>query len=218
MADTFTITNPDIHVYLEKIRPPSDEILQEMERYAESRRFPYLGPQCALILYALVKISGARRIFELGSGFGYTMYWMAQALPPGGLVIGTDNNPENVALARDFFRRGGLLSRADIRAGDALTLFAAEPGPCDMVVCDIDKESYLDVLDLAKPRLRPGGILIADNILWSGRVLNEVARDPATAAIREFTRRLSADPGWFTTIIPIRDGLSISVKTGSSNP
>ncbi|MEW5702639.1 MAG: O-methyltransferase [Candidatus Zixiibacteriota bacterium] len=212
MSDTIAITNPAIHAYLEKVRPPSDAILVEMEKHAESRRFPFIGAQCGRILHALVRISGARRVFELGSGFGYSMYWMALALPPGGLIIGTDDNPENVALAQDFFRRGGLLSCTDIRCGDALTLFAAETNPCDMAVCDIDKESYIEALDLAETRLRPGGILVADNLLLSGRVLNEVTRDSATAAIHEFTRRLTTDPKWFTTIVPVRDGLSISIK------
>ncbi|MBI3872525.1 MAG: O-methyltransferase [candidate division Zixibacteria bacterium] len=214
MTDSFSITNPAIHAYLDRVRPPSDEILREMEEHAEARKFPYLGPQCARILHALVKMSGARSIFELGSGFGYTMYWMAKALPARGMVVGTEGDPTNVAAAKEYFRRGGLSNRTDLRCGDALGYLRAEPGPFDMIYCDIDKEGYPDALDLAKPRLRPGGIFVADNLLRSGQVLNDVSRETATVAIQEFTRRLYADPDFFTVIIPIRDGMSISVKAG----
>lgn len=214
MTDDFHITHPDVHAYLERERPPSDDILREMEQLAEERSFPCLGAQCGRILHQLVRMINAERIFEMGSGFGYTMYWMAKAMRPGGVVIGTDSDPTNVATAKDFFRRGGILERTDMRGGDALQVFATEDGPFDLVFCDIDKESYAEALDLVKPRLRVGGLLLADNLLWSGRVTDPSENDSATEAIRDFTRRLFADPGFFTTIIPIRDGMSISIKTG----
>lgn len=212
MSTDLSITHPDIHAYLEKVRPASDPILREMEEYGEQHNFPYIGAQCGRILYALAVISGARRIFELGSGYGYSLYWMAKAMSAGGLVIGTENNPQNVARARAYFSRGGLTERADIRQGDALELFRREKGPFDLVMCDIGKEQYPAALALAKPRLRRGGILIADNILWSGKVADPAVHDPATEGIREFTRLIFADPDLFSTAIPIRDGLSISVK------
>ena len=214
MGDQFHITNPAIHEYLEQVRPPSDDILQEMEALARERDFPCLGAQCARILYGLVKISGAKRIFEMGSGFGYTMYWMAKAMSDGGMVIGTDNNPENVKEAKEFFRRGGLADRTDIRLGDATELFKAETGPFDMVFCDIEKEQYPNTLELAKQRLRPGGIFAADNILWDGRVLSPDKNDAATKGILEFTRLIFNDPAFFSVVIPVRDGISISIKTG----
>jgi caffeoyl-CoA O-methyltransferase len=212
MTKRLDITHPEIHRYLEDIRPPSDPILQEMERLATERKFPCLGPQCSRILYQLTKTAGAKRIFEMGSGFGYTMYWMALALPKNGLIIGSDSDPTNVSTANEFFRRGGIDDRTDIRGGDALAILAAESEPFDLIYCDIDKESYPEALDLAKPRLRAGGLLIADNVLWSGRVTDPSVDDNATDAIREFTRRLYADPDFFTTIIPIRDGMSVSRK------
>jgi predicted O-methyltransferase YrrM len=215
VTEKINITHPTMHQYLEDVRPPSDDILQEMEATAIERGFPYLGAQCSRILYQLAKISGAKRIFELGSGFGYTMYWMAKAVPADGMVIGTDSDPENCAAANDFFRRGRIADRTDIRCGDALQLLAPENGPFDLVYCDIDKESYPEAFEMSKPRLRPGGILIADNVLWSGRIADPSVADDETEAIREFTRRIFADPDFFTTIIPIRDGMSISVKTGS---
>jgi predicted O-methyltransferase YrrM len=215
MAGDISITNPAIHDYLEKIRPPSDEVLRSMETLAEEREFPYLGAQCGRLLYGLVKMSGAKRIFELGSGFGYTMYWMAKAFGDGGLVIGTEHDPTNVAEANEFFRRGGLLDKTEIRRGDAIELFSAESGPFDLVFCDIGKEQYPQAFDLAKPRLRPGGILAADNILRHGRVLSPDSSDAGMRGILEFTRRIYADSEFFSVVIPIRDGISISIKAGS---
>ena len=214
MGGLFHITHPAIHEYLEKVRPPSDEVLRAMEALAKKRDFPCLGAQCARILCALVKISGATRVFELGSGFGYTMYWMAKAMDGGGMVIGTDKSAQNVKDARRFFRRGGLADKTEIRLGDALELFTAETGPFDMVFCDIDKEQYPDALELAKRRLRPGGVFAADNILWDGRVLSPDGGDAETKGILEFTRRIYNDPAFFSVVLPIRDGISISIKTG----
>ena len=213
MTKKIEITHPDIHRYMENVRPPSAPILQEMERLATELKFPCLGAQCSRILFQLAKLAGAKRIFEMGSGFGYTMYWLALALPKGGLIIGTDSDPTNVSTANEFFRRGGIDDRTDMRGGDALTILAAESEPFDLIYCDIDKESYPEALGLAKPRLRSGGLLIADNVLWSGRVADPSVDDSATEALREFTRRLFADPDFFTTIIPIRDGMSVSLKT-----
>jgi len=214
MATNMQITHPAIHAYLEENRPASDPVLSAMEEYGRAQNFPSLGPQCGRLLFALVTISGAKRIFELGSGYGYSMYWMAKAMTGGGLVIGTDKDPRNAAAAREYFRQGDLLEKTDLRTGDAVSLFEAEPGPFDMIVCDVDKERYPEVFELAKPRLRRGGILIADNVLWSGRILDTSENDPATNGIREFTRRIFAEPDFFSVIVPIRDGLSVSVKIG----
>jgi predicted O-methyltransferase YrrM len=212
--EPMAITNPTIHQYLEKVRPDSDEVLRAMEALATERNFPCLGAQCARILHQLVLMTGAKRIFELGSGFGYTVYWMAKAMSEDGLVIGTDSDPANVTTANEFFRRGGISAQTDMRVGDALTILAAENGPFDLIYCDIDKESYPEALELAKPRLRTGGVFAADNLIWSGRVADPSVDDSATEAIRRFTAQLYADPDFFTTIIPIRDGMSLSIKTG----
>jgi len=214
MGEKIDITNPAIHAYLESVRPPSDSIQQEMEALAKERKFPCLGAQCARILYALVKLSGAKRIFELGSGFGYTMYWMAKAMNDGGMVIGTDNNAGNVKEANAFFKRGGVNQKTDMRLGDAIELLTAESGPFDMVFCDIDKKDYVTAFELAKTRLRPGGIFAADNLLRDGHVLDPKDDDAGTQGILEFTQVIFGDPEFFSLIIPIRDGMSISIKNG----
>jgi caffeoyl-CoA O-methyltransferase len=215
MGEKIDITTPAIHQYLEQVRPPSDPVLQEMEKLAIARDFPYFGAQCGRILYALVKMTGAKRVFELGSGFGYTMYWMAKAMEDGGLVIGTENDPKNVARGNEFFERGGLSAKTDLRAGDAIEVLKTEPGPFDLMFCDIDKHQYPQVLELAKERLRPGGILATDNILWSGRVISPDLSDPDTKGIIDFTHLIFNDPDFFSIVLPIRDGVSISIKTGS---
>ncbi|GAB4315344.1 MAG: O-methyltransferase [Candidatus Zixiibacteriota bacterium] len=215
MTDDFTITNPSVHAYLERVRPEPDPVLQEMGELAESRKFPYLGVQCSRLLHMLVRTSNARRVFELGSGFGYTMYWMAKAMTDGGLVIGTENSEPNVRQANAFFERGGITERTDIRLGDALTILETESGPFDLIFCDIEKDEYVRALELAKPRLRVGGLFVADNLLRGGKVVDPQITDPATECIREFTTKIYTDSDWFSTIIPLRDGLSISVKLAS---
>lgn len=212
MADDFKITNPSVHAYLERVRPEPDPVLREMGELAESRKFPYLGVQCSRILHMLVRTSQAKRVFELGSGFGYTMYWMAKAMTDGGLVIGTENSASNVAEANAFFERGGVAERTDMRLGDALTIFEKESGPFDLIFCDIEKDEYVRALELAKPRLREGGLFVADNLLRGGKVVDSQITDPATECIRAFTTAIYNDPDWFSTIIPLRDGLSVSVK------
>jgi len=212
MPEQDAILNPLIGDYLGAMSGPVDPILEEMARHGEERDFPYLGPLCARILHMLVRTSGARRIFELGSGYGYTMYWMAKALPDDGVVIGTEFDQTNIDVAKEYFRRGGLAAKTDLRKGEALEVFTRETDPFDLVFNDIDKEQYPRVIELAKPRLRRHGLLISDNVLASARVVDQSINDPQTRAIREYNRRLADDPDFVTTIIPIRDGLSVAVK------
>jgi predicted O-methyltransferase YrrM len=208
------ITHPQVHTYLESVRPPSDPILREMEQLAKSRSFPAFGAQCSRILYALVRMIDARRVFELGSGFGYTMYWMASAMTEGGLVIGTEGDEKNAGQAREFFTRGRLDGRTDIRVGDALTLFEKERGPFDLIFCDIEKDRYIDAFEMAVPRLRKGGVFVADNLLYDGHVAEPDNHEAKSEAMRAFTRHIYSHPLFFTFVIPIRDGVSVSVKTG----
>lgn len=213
MTIVSAITHPLVHEYLEKVRPPSDPVLQEMEALAEKRDFPAFGAQCSRILHALVRMIDAHRVFELGSGFGYTMYWMASAMTEGGLVIGTEYDEANAEQARAFFQRGRLDGRTDIRVGDALAIFEKERGPFDLVFCDIEKDRYIPAFDMAATRLRKGGLFVADNLLYDGRAAEPDNTEPKTEAVRAFTRHIYSHPSFFTFLIPIRDGVSVSVKT-----
>ena len=205
------ITPPAIDAYLHQITPPRDGVVAEMERLAEQRRFPIVGPLVGRLLYLLARVLSARTVFECGSGFGYSAWWFARALPAGGRVTLTEGAEENCARARDFLGRAGLLERVEIERGDGVAILESRPGPFDIVFCDIDKRDYPRVYPLLKTRLRPGGLFICDNMLWSGRVAGS-DRDPDTQGVRELTRLLYADPGLHTTLLPLRDGVTVSLR------
>lgn len=205
------IVNPDIDAYIGRIMPSGDEILKEMEEYAERNEFPIVGPLVGRLIFQLALMIGAKNVIELGSGFGYSAYWFAKAVGGDGSVIFTDASAENARMAADWFGRTGMMERLEILTGDALSILKELRGGFDIIFNDIDKEDYPPVVDAAYEKLRKGGIFITDNVLWSGRVLTDDA-SPGTEGVREFTRRLLAHGGFFTSIIPLRDGVSVSVK------
>jgi predicted O-methyltransferase YrrM len=205
------IVSPAIEDYLRRAAPGSGGVVRDMERLAEERRFPIVGPLVGRLLFLLARAIGARSVFECGSGFGYSAAWFAAALPADGRVVLTDGSGDNCAAARDHLARAGLLDRCDIRRGDAISLLKAAPGPFDVVFCDIDKRDYPRVHPLLADRLRPGGLFVCDNMLWFGRVAGP-DRDPDTLGVRELTRLLYADPGLHTVILPLRDGVAVSLK------
>ena len=205
------ILNPDIEDYMESLTPAGDSILKEMEERARVSEFPIVGPLVGRLLFQLALMINAKRVLELGSGFGYSAYWFAKAVGEDGSVVYTDISDENARAAGDFFGRAGLGQRLDIRTGDAVKILEGSPGGFDIIFNDIDKEYYPLVVDPAYEKLRKGGIFITDNVLWSGRVLTQ-DDSPSTEGVREFTRLLFSNEGFFTTIIPLRDGVSVSVK------
>lgn len=206
------IVHEDIESYLHRIAPEREGVLAEMEGEAARRSFPIIGPLVGRLLGGLARAAGARRVYEMGSGFGYSTYWFAQAVGPEGRVWHTDGSAENSARARDYLERAGLADRVTFATGDARELIAAEDGPFDILFCDIDKHQYPDVPDLALSRLRRGGLLVFDNMLWYGRVADEEPETDDDRGVLELTRRLTSDPSLDTSVIPLRDGVSISVK------
>ena len=205
------IVAPVIEEYLRRVAPSGDPVQREMEALAEKRRFPIVGPLVGPLLHILARAIGARSVFECGSGYGYSALWFGRALPEGGRVVLTDGSAENCAAARDFLGRAGLLSRADIRQGDALEILADASGPFDIIFCDIDKRDYPRVHPLLHSRLRTGGLFVCDNLLWSGKVAGP-EQDDDTRGVRELTRLLYADPRLRTTILPLRDGVGVSLR------
>jgi predicted O-methyltransferase YrrM len=208
--DTF-IVNPEIEEYIESLTPAGDKVLEEMEERARLSEFPIVGPLVGRLLFQLAMMINAKRVLELGSGFGYSAYWFAKAVGEGGSVVYTDMSDENARAAEDFFERAGLRPRVDIRTGDAVRVLEESKGGFDIIFNDIDKEYYPLVVDAAYEKLRKGGIFITDNVLWSGRVLSDDG-SPGTEGVREFTRLLLSKEGFFTAIIPLRDGVSVSLK------
>ncbi len=205
------IINKRIDSYIIESLAPRDEILDNMEQYAGKNGFPIIGPQAGVFLLQLVKISKARYIFEMGSGFGYSALWMAKGLRKGGKIICTDNDRKNRKLANDYFKGAGLENLLDFQIGDALKILKKFPGPFDIILNDIDKEGYPDALNLALPRLKKGGIFISDNVLWNGNVLAK-SPDKATRSIQKFNSMLFASSALISNIIPIRDGLGLAIK------
>lgn len=207
------ILNPAIEHYMESLLPPRDPVLEEMERQAAQRDIPIVGPAVARVLYQYARLIGAKKIFEMGSAIGYSTIWWAHAVGAEGQVFYTDGDPKNAAEARGYFQRAGVESRIHIRVGDALELLSEQKQEFDVIFNDVDKEDYPRVLHLVSSRLRRGGLFIADNALWYGRVTQPDPKEESTRAILEFNKRLYAMQQFFTTILPIRDGVAVAVKS-----
>ena len=220
------VLHPSINDYLLDIIPERDEVLTEMEAYAQENRFPIVGPLVGRVLHQLVMLTNPTRIFEMGSGFGYSAYWMAKALrQPEASIICTDGSQENADRAAGYLARGGIADRIDYRVGNALEIIDETEGEFDIIYNDIDKDGYPEAFCKAIPRLRSGGLFITDNMLWLGRVVTyDTERDTqgldeeeqwvhnTTVGVKELTRLLYSSPDVFTTIIPLRDGVSVAIK------
>lgn len=207
------ILYPAVEEYVNKLLPRRDAVLAEMERLAAREDIPILGPSCCRVLALLVKISGARRIFEMGSAIGYSTTWLARAAGPGATVYYTDSDPKNLARAEKFLRRAEVRNRVKMLEGDALALLQKTPGVFDMIFIDVDKHQYPKALHLALPRIRRGGLLVTDNVLWSGRVAGKASRgDKWTAAIQKFNREIYGARNLFPVIVPLRDGVAVCRK------
>ncbi len=206
------ITVEAVENYLYELLPARDEVLSEMEKEAGKYDIPIVGPAVGRVFYQLAQMMGAKTVFELGSAIGYSTIWWARAVGDGGRVYYTDSDPKNAAKAKKYFERAGVAPRITILTGDALELLSEHKEPFDIVFNDVDKEDYPRVFRLAAPRVRKGGLFVTDNVLWSGRVAQDVPAEPTTKAILEFNRLLYGSPDFFTTILPIRDGVAVALK------
>jgi predicted O-methyltransferase YrrM len=204
------IVHPDIEDYLHELFPSRDAVLTEMERLAEKERFPIVGPLVGRLLSQMARAIGARRVFEFGSGFGYSAFWFLKGMSDEGRVVCTDDEEDNALRAREYFRKAGLDARVQFEVGDALEIIERQQSAFDIVLIDCEKARYPLAYEKAVPRIRKGGLLIADNVLWSGTVVKR-SEEPSTIGIQTFNKLVSADPHLFTTILPLRDGVSISV-------
>ncbi len=206
------ITNPAVDQYMLGLLPERDPVLREMEQQAKERDIPIVGPAVARVLYQYARIIGARKVFELGSAIGYSTLWWAHAVGENGEVFYSDGDQKKATEARGYFQRSGVESRIRIQVGDALELLSEQKQEFDIIFNDVDKEDYPRVLHLVSNRLRRGGLFITDNVLWSGLVTNTNAKEETTRAIQDFNKRLYAMKEFFTTILPIRDGVAVAVK------
>ena len=198
--------------YMYSLLPKREPVLQEMEDYASKHDIPIVGPAVARVLQQLALTINAKTVFELGSAIGYSTIWWAQAVGEKGSVIYTDGDPKNAERARGYFDRAGVSKRITLHTGDALEVLSEQKQQFDVIFNDVDKEDYPRVLRLISPRLRKGGLFITDNVLWSGRVAEKNPKESRTKAIIEFNRLLYSSGDFFTTILPIRDGLAVALK------
>jgi caffeoyl-CoA O-methyltransferase len=202
-----------VEKYLYDILPKRDPVLAEMERYAKKHDVPIIGPAVGRMIYLLAQISGARRIFEMGSAIGYSTIWLARAAGPDAEIYYTDGDSANAKRACGYFQRAGVNERVQILTGDAVELIDSVPGEFDLIFIDVNKHQYPAALRKALPRLRNEGLLITDNVLWSGRVARRAsAKDANTRGVQEFNRMVYSSSVLFPVIIPLRDGVAVCRK------
>jgi predicted O-methyltransferase YrrM len=208
------ITETRTEKYIHSLLPARDRVLAEMERYAGRHKVPIIGPACGRLLYQLARLGGARRVFEMGSAIGYSTLWLARAVGPYGIVYYTDGDPKNARRAKSYLARAGMLSRVRLLTGDALHILDSTDGQFDLIFNDVGKTQYPEVFRMAVPRLRIGGLFITDNVLWSGRAARSARpKDASTRAIQQFNRLIYRSRNLYTTIVPLRDGFAVCVKT-----
>jgi caffeoyl-CoA O-methyltransferase len=203
-----------LHEYLDRLVPPRPPEMQAMEAYAKETKFPIIGPASGYLCYLLTRMIGARRVFELGSGYGYSTAWFAKGVQEngGGLVYHVVWNEELSRKAREHLGALGFGSIVQYWVSEAVQALRETEGPFDVIFNDIDKHAYPASLPVIAEKLRPGGLLIVDNLLWHGDIFNPDDHSADTEGVREFTRRITTDPGWIASIVPIRDGLLVAYK------
>jgi caffeoyl-CoA O-methyltransferase len=205
---------PELDRYILDLIPPRDPVLAEMEAYAAENDVPIVGPAVGTLLEILAGSIAAARVFEMGSAIGYSTAFFARAVGRGGQVVYTDGNPSNAERARGYLERMELADRVTIKVGDAVASLDGTTGYFDVILIDVDKDGYPAALKAAAPRVRRGGYLVADNVLWSGKVTDAGVGDAATEGIRRFNRTLFSLQEFRSVIVPLRDGVAIARREG----
>lgn len=205
------IVHPDIERYLTKMAPIPNPVLEEMEREGKERNFPIVGPLVGRFLVSLIQFGHVHTVLECGSGFGYSAMWVAMAISENAKITCIEYDAENISRAKKYFDKAGLAHKVIFKQGNAVEIVPSLTQTYDLIINDIDKEQYPVILPSLLKRLRIGGMLICDNVLWKGKVANK-PEDKTTKAIQEFNERLLQQENLWNSIIPLRDGLSLSIK------
>ena len=212
------IVDPRIETYMaERLARFDQPVLLEMEAVAAERGFPIVGRNVGVTLEVLARSVGARRVVELGSGFGYSAYWFARAVGPQGEIHCTDGDPTNRDDAMAYLARAELDAAVTFHVGDAVQSLHDLDGTFDVVYNDIDKEGYPEAWQASRDRVRVGGLYICDNVLWYGRVtgdepLEDRWQRTTTEAVLEHNRSIADDERYVSTIVPTRDGVLVAVR------
>ena len=201
--------------YLDKILPASDELLAEMESYAAEHRVPIADREVALFLEITARAIKAKRALECGMAIGYSVIHLLRGMDEDGRVITIDPSDKMIKLADAYLTRAGLRERAQIEKGYALEVIPRINETFDLLFIDAVKEEYRGYLDLALPKLRIGGVVICDNLLWGGQVAGEIRSDDqkaSTEALREFNQYFVNHPQLRAEVLAVGDGLGYAVK------
>lgn len=209
---------PDlVEAYLSGLNHVADPLLEEIARDGAAQNLPLVDAEVGALLRVLAYAAGARRVLEIGTAVGYSGIWLAGALPRDGMLLTLEMDPARATTAKQNFQRAGVGDRVSVIVGDAQLKLAKVAGPFDLIFQDGDKRLYVPLLDKLVALLRPGGLLITDNVLWDGEVVPGYVEAPQrsvddTRAIAEYNQRLNAHPQLITATMPLRDGVAISVK------
>jgi len=209
-----SLISPLVRDYVDSFVLPVPAELRAMDDYARENNFPIIGKAAGHLCYQVARMAQARRVFELGSGFGYSTAWFARAVQEngGGIVHHVVWDEELSQQAQRHLAVLGLADVVQFRVGEAVQMLRETPGPFDLVLCDIDKQRYPEALPVIKERLRAGGVLIVDNMLWHARVFDETDREPSTEGVREMARQIAGDADWIASLVPVRDGVLVAYK------
>ena len=207
---------------LTSLVPPREPEMRKMEKYAEKTDFPIIGPVAGYYCYQIARMIKARSVFEMGSGYGYSTAWFAKAVKEtcaehgrsdgGGVVHHVVWDAKLSEMARGHLSQLGFDGLIQYQVAEAVETLRGTPGPFDLIFNDINKEAYPASLPLIKEKLRSGGVLIIDNILWHGRIFDKKNQSESTKGVREFTRLITHDPDWIVSLAPVRDGVIVAFK------
>ena len=213
-----------LDAFLEAMAPVHDDIQHEMATRAADEGFPIIGPAAGAVLRQFAVATGAERIFEFGSGFGYSATWFAPALPDDGELILTEIDANEMADAETYLEQAGYDHLITYEVGDATEIINRHDGPFDVVLIDAAKEQYVECYESVRDKVATGGVIIADNALTAGDMdtagimdaVIEGDTDPALDAtaegIRRYLQHIIDDAGFVTSVLPVGSGLAVSVK------
>ncbi|MFB6296564.1 MAG: O-methyltransferase [Halobacteriales archaeon] len=219
-----TVLSEDVAAFVRAMTPETDAVAEELQACNVEAGFPIVGPEVGGTLRLLARLARTERAFEFGSGMGYSAYWVAPALPADGEIVLTDFEASNLETAREFFERGGYADRARFEVGDALETYRAYDGPFDLVLLDNAGAAYVEAFELVRGDVPPGGVVCADNVMTGAAVQEDLARnalegdpdweamDEGTRGIVEYLLHVREDDAFETALLPVGEGLAVSVK------
>ena len=218
-----TVLPDSINRVLRAVGPEATSVQREMVDYADEAGFPIIGPEAGGLLRLLARMLGAESVFEFGSGFGYSATWFARGMPADGHVVLTEEDPDELALAREYLDRADIEAELTFEQGDAVEIVRSYDGPFDLVLLDISKSQYPAALDAVTDRIVPGSVVVADNVLRGPHEPPDIADaldgdlDAADASLTGMVRyleRVGAGSAFESTVVPVGNGVAVSRYAG----